>query len=77
MLSAVGTEVLDAVPVFCTYDSPDTIEAAQGIGRSALRAERYVLVGDRSGPRRARVVSGLRGPGVLGAGKCRQGPDQG
>ncbi|MDX2854439.1 Helicase associated domain protein [Streptomyces sp. PA03-3a] len=34
VLSAVGTGVLDAVTVFCTYDSLDKIEAAQGAGRS-------------------------------------------
>lgn len=34
VLSAVGTGVLQAVTVFCTYDSLDKIEAAQRTGRS-------------------------------------------
>ncbi|WP_089229235.1 DEAD/DEAH box helicase [Actinacidiphila glaucinigra] len=34
VLSAVGTGVLDAVTVLCTYDSLDKIEAAQRTGRS-------------------------------------------
>ncbi|MDX3358037.1 DEAD/DEAH box helicase family protein, partial [Streptomyces sp. ME01-24h] len=33
-LSAVATSVLDAVTVFCTYDSLDKMEAAQRIGRT-------------------------------------------
>ena len=34
VLSAVGTGVLAAVTVFCTYDSLDKIEAAQRTGRT-------------------------------------------
>ncbi|MDX2854218.1 Helicase associated domain protein [Streptomyces sp. PA03-3a] len=34
VLSAVGTGVLNAVTVFCTYDSLDKIEAAQRTGRA-------------------------------------------